>query len=47
MVKYWLLDGNIPASGVQMGQFWAGIDAGKVGNSFGKNKTNGWLCRQN
>jgi hypothetical protein len=29
-----------------MGQFWSGNAAGEVGNSFGKNKTNGWLYRQ-
>ena len=45
MVKYWLPDGKVLASG------W--VNSGleilpeKSGTVLGKNKTNGWLCRPN
>jgi hypothetical protein len=41
MVKYWLLDGAVLASG------WVNSGPEKMGTVLENNKTNGWLYRQN
>ena len=52
MVQYWTSDGAVLtfgwwSTGLWIGQFCPGNGAGRVGNSFEKNKTIRWLCRQN